>query len=1353
MSDHFLWMLGLEFLAAFIADIAIHRWLKVSRHIAQWLVLALLLSCTVGFGYAGLSTHFNEKKTEVGATYVAYQYLRNSELNLLDSAVRNEAINADHKAVINLISRYKRGDYETVYINAQKLMRTIDLNTELGEAVLMMDTLSQTHLSKRDAQAYSDPEAEALSDQHIDEMIEKCFQSLDLSKRASKSYEALYELDKAVRSNQMNITKDRVQEIVETYSDSAPVLRAASAYYMQFGNVNEAMKCAEDLMKVDKSIESAIVYTDIVAQSSLTSSISSNPEDSEISKLEDEARNIRYKSYDQNNTEKETAKFQAQADELHQAVQALGTQRAINYLIARKPLFRDKTGLYDLQLAKLYLAVDEREKSKAYINQLIQNQEHMMASSPLKAPLMSVIDANNQADSDMGNTALAAAVDKLVEAQSQGVVGLSKATVNQRFSNYMASTLKYEKMSMFISDIDVSEYPEVKAYVNISEKKEGLFGFINDFAAENFALMDTQYEIADFEIINQDNKKKTDIVFVLDSSGSMSGQPLSELKIAATTCIENMDTWHNKIAVVEYNASSSIVVPSTNDKDQLITGIDSIRIGGGTNIPSGLKTGIDILKQSQSKRAIILMSDGQDGYPDQMGEMVQKAIQNNIVIFTVGLGDVNTAYLSDIATATGGQYVYASGAIELENVFARIQKYIANNYCFRYTVKDDIETDPRNLMITLKDYQLSSNKKYWVNPLDSENSEGENQNEDEDENDVIKVDEDTFVITGIQPRNLSIANVAEGTELTLSGVGFEEGMTISIGDCALTNIEVVSPSLAKGKLEAQMGSGQYRVRAILESGRTAIENEGLNVYRAGTTTKVKLGDQLITADTIGQVGTNQFIASGNVMINGFLHIDQELQIEAYNLPNDFAISPEGITDIGENGNLYGEGKLYISYSQASGGHVGRQTFANIVMNGKDYVVAEGAYALKIRGSDTDFNRTDHKFDFKIPFMADIEVADIELYPDKLHLNVAEVNPLMIIESVKSGLTSMAASSRSENGAAASAADTVSRNNAFKFQPKATKGSASIALTANDIIFGFEATLAVNDSIQFGKFGLNEVTLKLNSLDETHEYWKLGGQFNFANITRGLERLGGHIASYYWCPDEIGINAQLAGGIPIYNILFIDELGLKAKGLSGFFIDSEWVPSNVRDTLFAHAGNEAQRKDKELIGQMHAGVNLFKSLHISVPKNMREWADLGEVDNGEIALNFTNMSFKASADLKLLETKLADAAIQFGKDGIALNSKVSAEIAMFDIAMAGDLGLDFESTWSALELAIEANGNVDSGWLNYHVNGKSRIAFMAKYDGSYYCIELSNSEILHKCWYDDVGSPVLWRRFHVETISL
>lgn len=164
-----------------------------------------------------------------------------------------------------------------------------------------------------------------------------------------------------------------------------------------------------------------------------------------------------------------------------------------------------------------------------------------------------------------------------------------------------------------------------------------------------------------------------DVALVLDSSGSMtSNDPSGLRRVAAKRFIDALIPG-DQVAVVDFDSFGRVFQTLTNDFVAAKAAVDRIDSSGGTNIGAGVSLGnSELINRGDPShaRAMILLTDGIGSYNPAL---TQQAIDNNIRIFTIGLGaGVDTALLSNIATATGGQYFPVARAEDLPNVFSRI---------------------------------------------------------------------------------------------------------------------------------------------------------------------------------------------------------------------------------------------------------------------------------------------------------------------------------------------------------------------------------------------------------------------------------------------------------------------------------------------------------------------------------------------------------------------------------------------------------------------------------------------------------------------------------------------------------
>ncbi|PGZ94146.1 hypothetical protein COE51_22890 [Bacillus pseudomycoides] len=168
----------------------------------------------------------------------------------------------------------------------------------------------------------------------------------------------------------------------------------------------------------------------------------------------------------------------------------------------------------------------------------------------------------------------------------------------------------------------------------------------------------------------QDKETYVDVVFSIDSSGSMGDNDPEDIrKKAAKNFVDKLKE-QDRSAVVDFDNSAETTVQLTTDKGKVKLAIDQIDSFGGTNLYNGLSEAISEIKRNGQEghyKYIIFLTDG-DGYYDN--SVLKEAKKNNIVIYTIGLGSgVKENILQEIANTTGGKYYFASEAGQLEDAF------------------------------------------------------------------------------------------------------------------------------------------------------------------------------------------------------------------------------------------------------------------------------------------------------------------------------------------------------------------------------------------------------------------------------------------------------------------------------------------------------------------------------------------------------------------------------------------------------------------------------------------------------------------------------------------------------------
>jgi len=101
----------------------------------------------------------------------------------------------------------------------------------------------------------------------------------------------------------------------------------------------------------------------------------------------------------------------------------------------------------------------------------------------------------------------------------------------------------------------------------------------------------------------------------------------------------------------------------------------------------------EVLSQTPetSRRAIILLTDGEDtSSVTKRQEAIDFAVQNNVVIYSIGIGDpqeykIDEGALRKVSEKTGGRAFFPENKAELDAAFAQIQQELRSQYLISYT--------------------------------------------------------------------------------------------------------------------------------------------------------------------------------------------------------------------------------------------------------------------------------------------------------------------------------------------------------------------------------------------------------------------------------------------------------------------------------------------------------------------------------------------------------------------------------------------------------------------------------------------------------------------------------------------
>jgi VWFA-related protein len=198
-----------------------------------------------------------------------------------------------------------------------------------------------------------------------------------------------------------------------------------------------------------------------------------------------------------------------------------------------------------------------------------------------------------------------------------------------------------------------------------------------------------------------------DVLFALDTSASMSGEPLERLKDAAHAAIGVLDA-RDRIALLTFEHNVSRRLDWTPDRRSADAAIDGLTASGNTSLEDAAFAGFAFRERARGRMLELIFSDGFDtaSWLDPV-RVLDQARKSDLVVDAVLLGGLppeigrewfrdapvpfREQFLPVLVDETGGD-VLSAGRSDLKDAFVRILRLFKTRYVLSY-VPENVAAD------------------------------------------------------------------------------------------------------------------------------------------------------------------------------------------------------------------------------------------------------------------------------------------------------------------------------------------------------------------------------------------------------------------------------------------------------------------------------------------------------------------------------------------------------------------------------------------------------------------------------------------------------------------------------------
>lgn len=212
--------------------------------------------------------------------------------------------------------------------------------------------------------------------------------------------------------------------------------------------------------------------------------------------------------------------------------------------------------------------------------------------------------------------------------------------------------------------------------------------------------------------VKQDTR---DLLILLDVSHSMLAQDMKPsrlefAKLKVRNLLARLD--FERVGLIIFSGSAFVQCPLTNDHPAFLMFLDQIDVesisSGTTAMDNALSKALEVYGASQGRKnkLVLLISDGED-FSSNLEAIKQKAAEENIKLFTFGLGSDSGAPIPkfDLTGKQIGHEVDANGQIALSKLNETMLKNLSDSLNGIYLRASNDDSDIEQIVDKIKSYE------------------------------------------------------------------------------------------------------------------------------------------------------------------------------------------------------------------------------------------------------------------------------------------------------------------------------------------------------------------------------------------------------------------------------------------------------------------------------------------------------------------------------------------------------------------------------------------------------------------------------------------------------------------------
>ena len=170
----------------------------------------------------------------------------------------------------------------------------------------------------------------------------------------------------------------------------------------------------------------------------------------------------------------------------------------------------------------------------------------------------------------------------------------------------------------------------------------------------------------------------------LDRSFSMSDQALAAAVTATRVFSERLEP-EDQLMILGIGSETEVLAPLSTDRAVARRSLERIARWGTTPLYDAVIRSIDAVQPAPGRRALILLSDGDDRYSQATAsDVVAYARQHDVLVYPVSIGNSRVPVWAEVATVSGGRSYNVKDPKTLAATMGEIADELRHQYLIGY---------------------------------------------------------------------------------------------------------------------------------------------------------------------------------------------------------------------------------------------------------------------------------------------------------------------------------------------------------------------------------------------------------------------------------------------------------------------------------------------------------------------------------------------------------------------------------------------------------------------------------------------------------------------------------------------